>query len=79
MSRLSELVEREIVVANCLASSLRARCLAWHAAHDAPPSLTEPASVWLGRAESSLLFAQAELAYLLGPAVEPEPAFRRIA
>lgn len=68
MSRLSELVERELVIANCLASSLRTIGLAWHAAHDDPPTLSEPASVWLQRSEASLLFAAAELAYLVSPA-----------
>ena len=68
MSRLAELVERELVVAHCLTSSCCSLRLAWHAANDEPKTLSEPASVWLGRSESSLLFAQAELAYLLGPA-----------
>lgn len=68
MSRLHELVERELVVAACLSSSLCAIRLGLHARDRARGGLSEPASVWLGRAESSLLFAQAELAYLMGPA-----------
>ena len=67
-SRLRELFTRELVVAQCLASSVCAIRLGLHALHDDPKTLAEPASVWLGRAESSLLFAQAELAYLQGPA-----------
>lgn len=66
--RLRELIERELVVASCLQSATAAIRLALHALHDDPKTLAEPPSVWLGRAESSLLFAQAELAYLMGPA-----------
>jgi hypothetical protein len=67
MSRLHELVERELVVCACLGSALRAAQLALHASQGARGGLSEPPSVWLARAESSLLFAKAELAYLGGP------------
>lgn len=66
--RLSELYLRELVVVNCLASSVCAIRLALHALHDDPPTLAEPAATWLLRAETSYLFAAAELSYLTGPA-----------
>jgi hypothetical protein len=68
MSRLRELVERELVVCACLSSTLCAVRLALHASQRDKGGLSEPPSVWLARAESSLLFAKAELSYLGGPA-----------
>lgn len=76
MSRLGELIERELVVANCLASSLCAIRLGIYAKDRKNGGLAELPEVWLGRAESSLLFAQAELAYLFGPA--PPPTTERV-
>ncbi len=67
-SRLGELYLREIAVADCIASALRAYRLGLHARDRVSGGLAEPATVWYARAETSLLFAQAELAYLMGPA-----------
>lgn len=68
MSRLGELVDRELVIVVCLASAVRAYKLGLHARDCATGGLAELPAVWYARAESSLLFAKAELAYLLGPA-----------
>lgn len=65
---MSGLVERELNVAACLASALCALRLGLHAEDRATGGLAEPPAVWYARAESSLLFATAELAYLTGPA-----------
>lgn len=62
MSRLHELVERELVVCACLQSAIAATRLSTMYRDPAP---------WLLRAESSLLFAGAELAYLSSPAPPP--------
>lgn len=59
---------RELVVADCLIAALCAYRLGLHARDRVRGGLSEPASVWYGRAESSLLFALAELSYLTGPA-----------
>lgn len=71
MNRRRELIERELVVAACLSSSVAAIRLALHALHDKPKTLAEPPATWLARAESSLLFAAAELSYLTSPAPAP--------
>lgn len=65
MSRLHELIERELVVCACLQSATTAIRLSYR---------YRDRAAWLQRAESSLLFAAAELAYLTGPApkvIEP--------
>ena len=71
MNRRRELVERELVVCACLGSAVAAIRLGLHALYDDPKTLAEPADVWLRRAESSLLFAAAELSYLTSPAPPP--------
>lgn len=68
MNRLGELYLREIVVVDCLLSAVRALRLGLHARDRATGGLAEPPEVWYARAEPSLLFALAELSYLMGPA-----------
>lgn len=64
---MSGLVERELVVVNCLYSATAALRLGLHARDRTKGGLRELPEVWYGRAERSLLFALAELAYLTGP------------
>jgi len=71
VNRLAELYTRELAVCACLKSSVAAIRLGLHALHDDPKTLAEPAEVWFARAESSLLFAAAELSYLTAPAPAP--------
>lgn len=71
MSRLRELVTRELIVADCLRSAVCAIRLGLHARDRARGGLSEPPAIWYGRAEASLRFALAELSYLTGPAPTP--------
>lgn len=66
MNRRRELVERELVVCACLKSALHAIRLGLYRIEAHNPTMYPPEK-WLDRAESSLLFAAAELAYLTSP------------
>lgn len=68
---MTPLVERELVVVHCLYAAVAALRLGLHARDRAMGGLRETSDVWYGRAESSLRFALAELAYLTGPAPAP--------
>lgn len=68
MNRLSALINRELVVVHCLYAATAALRLGLHARERATGGLAGPPAVWYDRAERSLLFALAELAYLTGPA-----------
>lgn len=64
---MRELLDRLRVVETCLSSAVRAVSLGLHARDRAKGGLAEPPEVWFERAEASLRFALAELAYLEGP------------